>query len=42
MFWFVGHEACEIFASQPGIKPTLPALEGRVLATGPPEKSPNP
>ena len=26
-----GHEACEILAPQPGIEPTLPALEGKVL-----------
>ena len=27
MFWFFGHEACEILATQPGIKPTTHALE---------------
>ena len=29
-----GHEACGIFAPQPGIKPKPPALEGEVLTTG--------
>ena len=29
--------ACGILVSQPRIKPTSPALEGRVLTTGPPE-----
>ena len=28
-----------IIASQPRIKPTLPALEGEVIPTGPPGKS---
>ena len=35
MFWFFGYEACGILASQPGIKPTSPALEGEVLISGP-------
>ena len=35
MFWFFGHEACGIFAPQPGIEPALIALEGKVLTTGP-------
>ena len=26
--WFVGHQRCGILASQPGIKPALPPLEG--------------
>ena len=39
MFWFFGHEACGILAPQPGIEPTLPALEVEVLTTGPPGKS---
>ena len=34
MFRIFGHEACEILAPQPGIKPTPPALEGEVLTTG--------
>ena len=38
MFWFFGHEACGVLASQPGIKPAPPALEGKVLTTGPPGK----
>ena len=39
-FGFFGHEACGILASQPGIKPAPPALEGEVLTTGLPGKSP--
>ena len=39
MFWFFGHEACGIFAPQPGIEPTPPALEGEVLTARPPGKS---
>ena len=31
--------ACGILVTQPKIEPTSPALEGGVLATGPPEKS---
>ena len=42
MFLFFGHEAYEIFTPQLRIKPTPPALEGKVLTTGPPEKSPSP
>ena len=38
MFCFFGHEACRILAPQPGIKPTLSALEGKVLTTGQPWK----
>ena len=40
MFQIFGHEACEILAPQPGIKPTPPALEGEVLTTGLPGKFP--
>ena len=40
MFWFFGHEACGILASQQGIEPTSSALEGKVLTTEPPGKSP--
>ena len=36
---FFGHEACEILAPQPGMKPVLPAMEGKVLTTRPPGKS---
>ena len=36
LFWL---EVCGILAYQAGIKPTLPASEGKVLTTGPPEKS---
>ena len=46
-FFFVclfvfGHDACGILTPQPGIKPTPPALEGKVLTTGPPGKSQSP
>ena len=37
MFWFFGQEVWEILAAWPGIKPTL---EGEVLTTDPPGKSP--
>ena len=40
IFGFFGHKACWILAPQPGIKPTPPALEGKVLTTGPPGKPP--
>ena len=40
MFWFFGCEACGILAPPPGIEPAPPALEGEVLTTGPPGKSP--
>ena len=33
MFWFLGCEACGILAPQPGMEPTTPALEGKVLRT---------
>ena len=36
------HEACGILVPQPWIKPAPLALEGRVLATGLPEKSQEP
>ena len=39
MFWFFGHEPCGIIAPQPGIEPSPPALEGKVLTTGLPGKS---
>ena len=38
MFWIFGG----ISAPQPGIELALPALEGKVLTTGPPGKSPDP
>ena len=41
MFWFFGLEACGILALWPGIKPTPHVLEGEVLTTGPPGKSPD-
>ena len=40
VFWFFGHQACGILAPRPGIKPASPALEGEVLNTGLPGKSP--
>ena len=39
MFLFFGQEIFGILALQIGIEPTLPALEGEVLTTGPPGKS---
>ena len=39
MFWFSSLEACEVLAPSPGIKPMPPALEGKILTTGPPGKS---
>ena len=41
IFWFCGHEACEILAPQPEIQPIPPALEGEVLTTGLPGKLPS-
>ena len=38
-FGIFGHEIHEILASWPGIKPTRPALEGKVLTIGLPGKS---
>ena len=38
-FWFFSHQACGILAPRPGIEPVAPTLEGKVLTTGPPEKS---
>ena len=40
MFGFFGPEACGILAPRPGIEPAPPELEGEVLTTGPPGKSP--
>ena len=31
MLWFVGRMVCEIWAPPPGLEPTPPALEGKVL-----------
>ena len=39
MLWFLSHKACESLAPGPGIEPATPALEGKVLTTGPPGKS---
>ena len=40
MFWVFGRETCGILALPPGIEPSPPALEGKVLTTGQPGKSP--
>ena len=37
---FFGPKAYGILSPQPGIRPVPPALEGEVLTTGPPGKSP--
>ena len=39
MFWFYGPKACWILVPWPGIHNVPPALEGKILTTGPPEKS---
>ena len=39
--WFFGREACGILGPRPGIKPAHPILEGEILTTGPPGKSPD-
>ena len=38
-FFWLSHAASRILVPQPGIEPTLPALEGEVLTTGPPGES---
>ena len=38
-FFFFGLEACGIWTPGPGIEPATPALEGKVLTTGPTGKS---
>ena len=40
IFWLFGHKACGILAPHSGIKPSPPPLEGEVLTTGRPGKSP--
>ena len=40
MLRFFDSQAYGVLAPQPGIKPSPPALEGEVLTTGPPGKSP--
>ena len=40
MFWFFGCEACGILVPQSGIESAPLALEGKVLTTGLPGKSP--
>ena len=40
MFWCFGWEAYGLLALWPGIEPVKTALEGKVLTTGPPGKSP--
>ena len=42
MFWFFGLQGMWDLSSRPGIEPTPPALEGKVLTTGLPGKSPVP
>ena len=37
--WFFSQEVCGSLAPQLGIKPTSPALEGKVLTPGPPGKT---
>ena len=39
MVWFFGCVAFAVLVPWPGIEPALSALEGKVLTTGPPEKS---
>ena len=39
MFLLFCSKACDILAPPPGIEPAPLALEGEVLATGPPGKS---
>ena len=39
MFWFFGLKGCGILSPWRGIKPTPPALEVKILTTGPPRKS---
>ena len=39
LFFFFGPKACGILVSRLGIEPSPPALEGKVLTTGPPGKS---
>ena len=41
MFWLFGHKACGILAPHSGTKPSPPPLEGEVLTTGRPGKSPS-
>ena len=38
-FFWLCHRACGILVLGPGIEPTSPALEGKILTIGPPEKS---
>ena len=40
MSWCCGCKACGILAPWPGIEPAPFALEGEVLTTGPPGRSP--
>ena len=42
VLFFFGPEACGTLAARPGIKPIPPALEGEVLTSGLPGKSPLP
>ena len=40
IFWLFGCKTCGILAPHPGIESTLPAVEDKVLTTGPTGKSP--
>ena len=40
LFIYLGLKACSVLAPQPGIEPTSPTLEGKVLTTEPLGKSP--
>ena len=39
MFWYSGHKACGILVPEQRIESSVPALEGKILATGSPGKS---
>ena len=40
MFWFFGHQTCDILPPGPGNEATAPVLEGEVFTPGVPGKSP--
>ena len=42
MFWFFSLKVCETLVYLSEVKPTPPALEGKVLTTGSPGKFPSP
>ena len=39
MFWYFGHKAYGILVPEPRMEPSVPAFEGKILATGSPGKS---